>query len=64
MILILGPKKIISEHFQLFATLYKVENDHNIVWHVKYELWIYEGLKMREQILSRSIFQFKTFCYF
>jgi hypothetical protein len=45
MILICGPKNGISEHFQIFATLYKNENYHNIVWLVKYKLWILEGLK-------------------
>ena len=50
-----------SEHFQIFAIVYKVENYHNIVWYVKYELWMtHDGLKMREQIVSRSKFQLKT----
>jgi hypothetical protein len=54
------PKYVISLHFQIFATLYKVKNYLTIVWHVKYELWMHEGLKMREKILSGSKFQFKT----
>jgi hypothetical protein len=58
-----AQKKIISEYFQIFATLYKVDNYINIVWHVKYELWIHEGLKMREKILSRSKFQLKTWVF-
>jgi hypothetical protein len=53
-----APKKVISEYFQIFATLYKVQKYHIIVWHVKYELWMHEGLKMRLKILSGSKFLF------
>jgi hypothetical protein len=45
-------RNVISEHFQIFATLYKDENYHHIVWHVKYELWRNEGLKIRENKLD------------
>ena len=52
-----GPKNVISEHFQTWATLKRVENYYNIILHVKYEIWLHEDLKMREKIKSRSKFQ-------
>ena len=46
----------IFRYLPLYTKL-RITND---VWHVKYELWIHEGLKMREKILSGSKFQLKT----